>query len=227
MVQKSSCSSSRIKSTLSSVFGEDTHEYWRLRDAADLDKTLYVLSLSGGPGTSVQDIRAGVGRGVGLAAALLQAEIELMQETLHHLGAAAASTPAARALAAYEGLNLHREIERAASELYHDGHYSHAVEDAVKALNGLVRFRSGLEIDGVPLMQKVFSPNAPTLKFNNLSDQSDRDEQLGFMNMFCGAVSGLRNPRAHGFIHDDPERALEFIAFVSLLAKLLDGATKA
>ena len=32
--------------------------------------------------------------------------------------------------------------------------------------------------------------------------------------------------RAHGFIHDDPERALEFIAFVSLLAKLLDGAKR-
>jgi len=46
------------------------------------------------------------------------------------------------------------------------------------------------------------------------------------MMMFSGAVSGLRNPRAHGFIHDDPERALEFIAFVSLLAKLLDGAKR-
>jgi uncharacterized protein Ymh len=46
------------------------------------------------------------------------------------------------------------------------------------------------------------------------------------MMMFSGAVSGLRNPRAHGFIHDDPERALEFIAFVSLLAKLLDQAKR-
>jgi hypothetical protein len=46
------------------------------------------------------------------------------------------------------------------------------------------------------------------------------------MQMFSGAVSGLRNPRAHGFINDDPERALEFIAFVSLLAKILDGATR-
>jgi hypothetical protein len=36
----------------------------------------------------------------------------------------------------------------------------------------------------------------------------------------------LRNPRAHGFIHDDAERALEFIAFVSLLAKLVDEAKK-
>jgi uncharacterized protein (TIGR02391 family) len=129
-------------------------------------------------------------------------------------------------LRAYGGLALHPEIDRAASELYRDGHYANAVEASVKALNLLVRLRSGLDIDGTPLMEKAFSPNNPILKFNDLSDQSDRDEQKGFMMMFSGAVSGLRNPRAHGFIHDDPERALEFIAFVSLLAKLLDGAKK-
>jgi uncharacterized protein (TIGR02391 family) len=94
----------------------------------------------------------------------------------------------------------------------------------VKALNGLVRLRSGLEMDGMSLMERAFAPSNPVIKFNNLSDQSDKDEQKGFMMMFCGAVAGLRNPRAHGFIRDDPERALEFIAYVSLLAKLLDGA---
>jgi Protein of unknown function (Hypoth_ymh) len=58
-------------------------------------------------------------------------------------------TAAARAVTAYSGLDLHPEIARAASKLYQDGHYSTAVEHAVKALNGLVRLRSGLEIDGM------------------------------------------------------------------------------
>jgi len=44
--------------------------------------------------------------------------------------------------------------------------------------------------------------------------------------LFSGAVMGIRNPRAHKLIEDDPERAIEFIAFISLLAKLLDSATK-
>ena len=74
-------------------------------------------------------------------------------------------------------------------------------------------------------MERVFSPSNPVLKFNGLADQSDKDEQKGFMMMFSGAVSGLRNPRAHGFIKVDPERSPEFIAFVSLLAKLLEGAS--
>lgn len=121
-------------------------------------------------------------------------------------------------------MELHPEIARAASRLYSDGHYANAVEASVKALNGLVRLRSGLEFDGVSLMERAFNPTNPVLKFNDLADQSDKDEQKGFMQMFSGAVSGLRNPRAHKFINDDAERALEFVAFVSLLAKLLDRA---
>ncbi len=131
----------------------------------------------------------------------------------------------ARALRAYNELALHPEIERAASALYRDGHYSNAVEASVKALNGLVRLRSDLEFDGTTLMERAFSVSNPILRFNDLQSQSDKDEQKGFMQLFSGAVSGLRNPRAHGFIKDDPERAIEFIAFVSLLGKLLDGAT--
>ena len=86
--------------------------------------------------------------------------------------------------------------------------------------------RSGSELDGTKLMQSVFSQNNPVLKFNDLADQSDKDEQQGFMMMFSGAVAGLRNPRAHRLMKDDPERALEFIAYISLLAKLVDEAKK-
>ena len=75
-------------------------------------------------------------------------------------------------------------------------------------------------------MEKVFSPQNPVLRFHKLKDKSEKDKQRGFMMMFSGAMAGLRYPRAHKLIKDDPERALEFIAYVSLLAKLLDGAVK-
>ncbi|HBB56943.1 TPA: hypothetical protein DEW47_02650 [Patescibacteria group bacterium] len=61
---------------------------------------------------------------------------------------------------------------------------------------------------------------------DSVTDASETDEQKGFMMMFAGAVAGLRNPRAHKIIKDDPEMALEFIAFVSLLAKLVDKSSK-
>jgi uncharacterized protein (TIGR02391 family) len=162
-------------------------------------------------------------RGCSQVVARLDAGIEMFEERL------AATTPGSvnQVLRAYEQLDLHAEIERASGKLYRDGHYANAIEDAVKALNALVRMRSGRDdLDGVGLMQTVFSPNNPILKFNPLADQSDQDEQKGFMMLFSGAVAGLRNPRAHKLIQDDPERALEFVAFISLLAKLLDEATK-
>jgi uncharacterized protein (TIGR02391 family) len=208
----------RTEDTLAHVFGHGTIEYHRYH-IGPLDETPMIMSPFG-HGTSIHERRSYIKKGVGSAISTIKSAISVLNERLADSG----DTAAARAISAYRGLDLHREIARAASKLYQDGHYSTAVEHAVKALNGLVRLRSGLEIDGTSLMERAFNPSNPTLKFNDLSDQSDRDEQKGFMMMFSGAVAGLRNPRAHGFIHDDPERALEFIAFVSLLAKLLDEA---
>jgi uncharacterized protein (TIGR02391 family) len=205
----------RIDATLVEIFGNDTADYERYRIHM-IDGTPMFIGVA----TPIHERREHIRRGVAEAVSRLESAISVLRERLEDSGESAV----ARAINAYGGLDLHPEIARAASQLYRDGHYANAVENAVKALNGLVRLRSGLEIDGRPLMQKAFSLSSPVLKFNDLSDQSDRDEQLGFMDMFCGAVSGLRNPRAHGFIHDDPERALEFVAYVSLLAKLLDQA---
>jgi len=113
------------------------------------------------------------------------------------------------------------------SSVFRDGHYANAIEDAVKALNALVRLNSGVDDkDGVSLMEDVFSPKNPILKFNNLVDDSDKEEQKGFIMMFSGAVVGLRNPRAHKIIKDNPKMALEFIAFISMLASLADKAKK-
>jgi uncharacterized protein (TIGR02391 family) len=208
----------RTNDTLRSVYGPDSIDYHEY-EIGYLDTTPLVI---GRGRVGIAQRRPGIRTGVGRAIAKLQSAITVLNERLEESG----ETAAARTITAYEGLDLHPEIAGAASQLYNDGHYANAVEAAVKALNGLVRLRSGLDIDGMSLMERAFGPSNPILKFNDLSDQSDRDEQKGFMMMFSGAVSGLRNPRSHKFIHDDPERALEFIAFVSLLAKLLDEAKK-
>lgn len=229
-----------VKGTLQDVFGPDTLEYKTYYSATDLDLTNYAVSIErdswvgnrrgydygrgfpGGGGIS-SEVERGITEGRDRAVALLEQAVRLLKERLEDLGGSSSG----RALRAYEGLDLHSEIERAAGKLYRDGHYANAIEDAVKVLNALVRMRSGRDdLDGTSLMQTVFSPNNPTLKFNDLADASDQDEQKGFMMMFAGAVAGLRNPRAHKLIKDDPERALEFVAFISLLAKLLDGAKK-
>src|SRR5260370_1041140 len=48
----------------------------------------------------------------------------------------------------------------------------------------------------------------------------------GLMHLFMGAVLALRNPRAHALFDDSPEMALDYIAFLSMLAKRLDTTTR-
>ncbi len=209
----------RLKSLLENIFGQGTIEYNRYSNQITrLDTAGHYMG-----GTPHGEVLDGLHNGKSTIIHHLQELITRFNEELGDSG----TTPVGSALRAYENLDLHQEIQRAAGDLYRNGHYANAIEDSVKALNGLVRIRSGEDNkDGSSLMEYVFSPKNPILKFNALADQSDLDEQKGFMMLFCGAVAGLRNPRAHKIIKDDPESALEFVAFISLLAKLVDKAKK-
>lgn len=205
-----------IKGLLTDIFGSDTFQFKDYVGIAHLDRA----SINYMHETPIDEVRDGLRRGVSEAVQVLKTIKRDFQEQLNDAGRSSSAKP----LRAYEALELHQEIERQVGQLYRDGHYAEAVEKSIKTLNALVRLRSNEELDGTALMQKVFSSKSPILKFNSLADQSDIDEQQGFMFLFSGAVMGLRNPRAHRIIKDDPERALEFIAFVSLLAKMLDDA---
>jgi uncharacterized protein (TIGR02391 family) len=208
----------RIEDTLIEIYGPDSLDYQRYA-IGSLDDTPFSMYDDPPPPTHRhREIKTAINR----ALTTLESALSMMKERMGDSGEDAGS----RSIRAYGDLDLHPEIARASTKLYQDGHYANAVEAAVKRLNAMVRMRSDLEVDGTTLMERAFSPSNPLLRFNAMADQSDKDEQKGFMMMFSGAVSGLRNPRAHRFINDDPERALEFIAFVSLLAKLLEGATR-
>ncbi|MET4233751.1 uncharacterized protein (TIGR02391 family) [Bradyrhizobium sp. LA6.10] len=203
-----------VNSTLDEVFGQGT------ADAFDFHVNLRWFTMVSG---NESDRSQQFGKGIDRSRKAVADAIKRLNEWALDADEDASS----RVIRAYEGLDLHPEIARAASELYANKHYANAIEDAVKALNAFVRLRSGVEDrDGIKLMEFVFSVKNPVLAFNDLRNDSDEDEQKGFMMMFSGAVAGLRNPRAHRLVQDDPERALEFIAFISLLAKLVDGAKR-
>jgi uncharacterized protein (TIGR02391 family) len=203
----------KIDSSLADIFGNDTADYFRY--TVRLDKG----PMSFGHKTPIQEVRDGFRKGINQAVSNLKTIIELFKEKLGDLG----GTPVGKALKALGELELHPEIEQAAGDLFRNGHYANAIEDACKALDTLVKLRSKQnDFSGTSLMQKVFSPNNPILKFNELKSQSEKDEQHGMMLLYSGAMLALRNPRAHEIIKDNPELALEYIAFISLLAKCLN-----
>src|SRR5262249_34125446 len=130
----------------------------------------------------------------------------------------------ARAARTFRGLNLHHDLATSrVPKLFADGHFANAVEDACKVLRAAVQRRSGRDdLDGAPLMQTVFSPKTPTLRFSELKTESEQNEQQGMMFLFAGAMTALRNPRAHELVDDHPDDALDYIQFVNMLLKALE-----
>ncbi len=115
--------------------------------------------------------------------------------------------------------SLHSIVVSAAGKLFQDGHYRQAVLDAYIALVTRVKEVSGLtELDGKPLMQRVFSARNPVIR---LSD--DEGVQVGYMELFSGAVAAIRNQKAHSLEPQlDAQRAFEWLSFASALLRMLD-----
>ena len=128
----------------------------------------------------------------------------------------------------YRSLHLHPIIKRASESLFKSGHYADAIFCAYKALCNYVKERSEVEdLDGQSLMARVFDEEKPLLKLNPLRSRSDKDEQTGFKLLFMGAMTGIRNPKAHeNVVQEDPNRTLEYLVFASLLAKRVDESSK-
>jgi uncharacterized protein (TIGR02391 family) len=153
----------------------------------------------------------------------LEGLIAWLQETRKDLE----TIPIKKKYTAFEDMNFHPRIAAVASDLFRDGHYTNSVFEASKALVNYVKERSGQhDLDGATLMRTVFSKKDPILAFNDLKDQSDLDEQEGMMHLYEGAVLAIRNPRGHTFLDDSPERALEYIGLLSLLANRLQEAKR-
>lgn len=123
----------------------------------------------------------------------------------------------------FDERKFHKSIVFASRKLFVSKHYSQAIFEVCKLLNKRVQELSGSELDGKKLMLDVFSVNNPKLKFNNVINQSEKDEQEGFMHIFAGVMHGIRNPKGHEIINlKDPYRALEYLGLLSLLFRKLD-----
>lgn len=121
--------------------------------------------------------------------------------------------------------NLHPDVQEAAGDLFADGHLASAVSEAFKSLEVRVRKLSNLDQSGSTLMTTAFAAKTPILDVATESGRSGQDEREGFMALFRGAMIGIRNPKAHElFREEDPQQALESLAFASLLHRRIDVA---
>ena len=127
---------------------------------------------------------------------------------------------------AFDLLITIESIRSASRQLFIDGHYQNAVEDAFKALDQAVAHKTGIVDSGTNLMRKAFRRESPVLALTQLQTESDRGIQEGYEHMFAGSMLAIRNPRAHGFSVDHPDEAMELIVWAHHLMRKLRAATK-
>jgi uncharacterized protein (TIGR02391 family) len=122
--------------------------------------------------------------------------------------------------------HLHPYIAKGCSQLFVDGHYAQAVEESAKAVFQYLPEVTGLTIDGSALVQMTFSIKAPILAFSDLTDETKKNEQIGFMEMLSAFAKGVRNPLAHthGKL-EEAQKAFEYLTLASLFCRRIDDAS--
>lgn len=128
---------------------------------------------------------------------------------------------------------MHPLIQKASRQLFNDGHYANAAEDAFIEINDRVKklfviVKPGCRIpDGEAAMTTVFSNNNPLIEFCDRSTDTGANKQKGYMQMLAGAMSALRNPKAHSNNEIlTAEEAYRRLATASMLMYAIDEAVK-
>ena len=127
---------------------------------------------------------------------------------------------------------LHSEIIKVLMDKFIDGYYADAVESVFKEINTSVKKifsqkKPGEKVpDGADLMNRVFSVKDPIIELDDLTNESGVNVQKGYMQMFAGAMTGIRNPKAHANVVISKEEVINSLFFASLLMEKIDNARK-
>lgn len=121
---------------------------------------------------------------------------------------------------------IHPQIAEVSKKRMNDDYYADAVEAACKTLNSRVRDivhgRTGEELDGAGLMRKAFSPGNPIIRIADVKHKSGHDTQQGYMDIFAGVMTGIRNPKAHNNETITKEDAYRKLIMISILMYKID-----
>ena len=130
---------------------------------------------------------------------------------------------------------LHRWVWGPAAELWSNNHRRAAVQAAATSLFDVqVPAKLDRQRDtrgGVDLMGKAFStsppePGAPRLRFTDISEGTPEwtSAHEGAMKLGQGAAQAIRNLSTHDLTEPDEQEALEMLAVLSYVARLVERA---
>ena len=110
------------------------------------------------------------------------------------------------------------------SRSWDNGDYSGAIREAFFYLSELIRDKGDCEGDGQQLITAAFGGVNPKIRINNLTSDSDRSEQEGFVLLMRGIYLTIRNPRSHAQTNDSSTAAYRFLVFMDWLLEIIQGS---
>lgn len=127
----------------------------------------------------------------------------------------------------FDSYQFHQEINKHCRKLYREGNYFHAVFEATKVYNSLVKSKTGSPEDGQDLMMKAWNPQKGLLRINACSSETDMNFHDGIKFLSAGLMSAIRNPTAHEPALHWPiseQDAADILSLVSFLLRQYDRA---
>lgn len=122
---------------------------------------------------------------------------------------------------------FHPDVIRHCQTLFIQGNYFHAVFEACKLYNKMVREKALSSKDGEALMMDVWGWQNGVLKVTPCQSDTDKNVQDGIKFLSAGLMRAMRNPTAHEPALHWPinkEDCLDMLSFVSFLFRQLDKA---
>jgi uncharacterized protein (TIGR02391 family) len=107
-------------------------------------------------------------------------------------------------------------------DYFNNEKYTNAIVESMLYLSNLLREKSGLEEDGIKLVNKCFSAKNPKIIITKAETETDRNIQEGTANILRGLYQLVRNPRHHEKYNDTEIDAIQIILFINYLLSILD-----
>ena len=124
----------------------------------------------------------------------------------------------------FDEREIHSALPPIVKNLFDDGYFAQATFEAFKYLEREISRVSKIKKSGWNLMLQAFDETNPKIKLNNLSSESEIDEQRGYRYMFGGSICGIRNPRGHDYkVSDKMDECLDHLSLVSLLLRKIEN----
>ena len=130
------------------------------------------------------------------------------------------------ALNEFYSRNFHPLIHKHCLTLYKQRNYFHAVFEAAKVYNKMVKEKAKSDKDGYALMMDVWDCKG-ILKVTPCESETDKNIQEGLKFLSAGLMRAIRNPTAHEPALDWPiskDDCLDLLSFISFLLRQLDKA---